>query len=335
MNNLELAELYKPIVYFHSKEPYFPSTTADYIRNCKLYKNNDIILDTIDNPNQIVSADISPELSNINGTDWSWSVKLHDNKENRKGAEWFVKGNNVNIELYPEVPSFEYYFVNGNYELLGDFFDIVYTLTYPYNGTLSPHDYDEELCIIRFINNQPVRVGLSAHGGYEWYNYGNMEKENNRIVIYAAKESHAFYNEPKNYYRIFGFGSDLTDKGYKVDNLNLLYTPWRLDELNDDIKFLAFIGQRTKGANMHFAPKNRPSIYGPRHSSMELISNAIKGDIMNYLKIALFISVCLFIVSTYYDYKDGSIYIEFGQTISTIILFTLSAVLFTIILNSY
>ncbi len=325
----ELAETYKPIVYFHSREPYFPGTTADYIRNSMLMHNDEIILEDINDPNIIVSPEI--------GTDGSWYISLKDEEDTdtRRGAEWFVKGNDVNKYLYPETPSFEFYAVNGSYEIYGNYTDIVYTLTYPYNGTLSPHTYDEELCIIRFKNGVPDMVGLSAHGGYDWRPWQWVEKDGKRPIIFSAKESHAFYFEPKNYHRIFGFGSDLTDRGYRVDNLDLLYTPWKLEELPENVKFLAFPGGRAKDVrNMNFAPRNRPSIYGPRHTSVELIEKTIQGNIYNGILFALLILLITYTSLTYFDFKDGNLYFEVGQSVVGMVFFILVGVLFTLTFNS-
>ena len=335
--NLELAERYNPIIYFHSKEPYFPGTVADYIRNSMLMYKDKVILENIIDPNMIVSVDIDPVLSNFNSFQPDWYVALkEDDKDRKRGAEWFVKGNDVNKDYFSETPSIGYYVVKGYYDLYGEYIDIVYTLPYPYNGTLSPHDYDEELVIVRLKNGVPDMVGLSAHGGYEWRNWNSIEKEDTRPIVYAAKESHAFYFEPKNHHRIFGFGSDLTDKGYRVDNFPVLYTPWKLKELSKDIKFLGFPGQRSKNGGGNFSPKNRPSVYGPRHSSIEEINKTIDGKIYNGILIALLILFVTYCVLTYLDFKEPhNTIIEVGQSIVGMVFFILVGVVFTITFNAF
>ena len=55
MELYELAEKYKPIVYFHSREKYFPSTVGDYILNCQLMYKDNILLDNILNPNDVIN----------------------------------------------------------------------------------------------------------------------------------------------------------------------------------------------------------------------------------------------------------------------------------------
>jgi hypothetical protein len=110
---------------------------------------------------------------------------------------------------------------------------LIYYLLFGYNGTLSPHEVDFEYVTylvkikdFKYSHDkqameliEPIieRVYPSSHGNGMWYSYNQCEKENNRIVMYSALGSHAFYPKAKTYRRFFGFGNDATSKGKKYD----------------------------------------------------------------------------------------------------------------------
>ncbi len=94
------------------------------------------------------------------------------------------------------------------------YIDLVYIITWTWNGTIEEHAFDKEEIIIRLEKNtnneyEIIKVFTSRHGKGLWLNMNEIDIENNRIVLYSANESHAIYNEPRVYKRIFGFGNDV------------------------------------------------------------------------------------------------------------------------------
>ena len=99
------------------------------------------------------------------------------------------------------------------------YIDLVYIVTFTWNGTLEEHAFDKEEIVIRLRKETgseytATRVFGSAHGNGFWYlvDKKEVEFENDHPIMYSANESHAMYNKARLYKRIFGFGSDITGK---------------------------------------------------------------------------------------------------------------------------
>lgn len=272
-----LAEKYKPIVYFHSDEKYFPSTIQDYILNSQLMYKDDVKLECMTSPHDIV--DFNEDTQNLNVSNINYSVKLIDKPERRKyGAEWFVKKTESNKDYYSEKPKFYVYFIQSEIGNL-DIIDIIYLFTYPYNGTLKSHKYDEEICVVKLVNGVPYRIGGSAHGNMRWWGYGNPSY---RPEVYIAKGSHAVYHKPINHTRLFFFGNDVADKGYKVDDYDLVV----IDPLKIpyEYNYLNFVGARNYKEWGHFTPRQRsyidPINYSPLKHSMTIVNQFLDDNIL-------------------------------------------------------
>jgi hypothetical protein len=99
------------------------------------------------------------------------------------------------------------------------YIDLIFTVTFSWNGTREEHSFDKEEVIVRvkIVNDVDdiVRVFGSAHGNGMWFNKEFLDFEDNKIIMYSANESHAMYNKPRLYKRIFGFGNDITGKDIK------------------------------------------------------------------------------------------------------------------------
>jgi hypothetical protein len=167
---------YCPIFYFHKKEPYMP---ADF----------DEILKISGLTPQTVTTD---------------AVKMITiPREKRK---------NVKIATQILCKTSGYFKVKGI-----TYCDLIYIVTFSWNGTLEEHAFDKEEVIVRIridgVTSSLVRVYGSAHGNGMWYNKDRLDfDENKRLIMYSANESHAMYNKPRLYKRIFGFGNDVTSK---------------------------------------------------------------------------------------------------------------------------
>ncbi len=98
------------------------------------------------------------------------------------------------------------------------YIDLVYIITFTWNGTAEEHAFDKEEVVIRLEKNnneyEIIRVFGSCHGNGMWWprTLMDVDPESNKIVIYSANESHAMYNEPKVHKRIFGFGNDVCSR---------------------------------------------------------------------------------------------------------------------------
>lgn len=136
----------------------------------------------------------------------------------------------------------------GDYQLTGKkhYIYLHYPPTYAFNGTLQPHYWDTELITIRLkldsapiasnddfdnilLNNPRIeRIFIASHGYGKWYPIGSRpldrdlewEIEFDRVIIYAAKESHASYPKAQIYKRLFRFGDDITNNGIKWDPID-------------------------------------------------------------------------------------------------------------------
>lgn len=170
----ELFIKFHPIVYFHKKEPYMPANMDEILKIAN------------------VPSDNIPPLVNI-PKEKRFDVKL--------GTQILCKTDNE--------------YTIGKYTYI----DLVYIVTFTWNGTLEEHAFDKEEIIVRLmkINTDDykiIRVFGSAHGNGFWYlvEKNDVEFENGHPVMYSANESHAMYNRPRLYKRIFNFGSDRTGK---------------------------------------------------------------------------------------------------------------------------
>ena len=275
---------------------------------------------------------------NVSQSNTNYSVRLIDTPERRKyGAEWFVKKNNANKFFYPQKPVFYTYFIHseiGQNEIIY----IIYLMSYPYNGTLKSHKYDEEVCIVELVNGIPFRVGGSAHGNYTWWPYGDAK---NRPEIFIAKGSHAVYDKPINHTRLFYFGNDSTNKGFKVDDYDIaIIDP---NNISEEYKHLNFVGARNYKEWGHFTPRAKgyiePLNYSPVKHSMTIINEFIDSNI--YLQIVIWSLLVLPIPPIiYFNYSmvnnhNTPSWIPILNILSTFIMFTLGGVYFTVRTNNF
>ena len=176
-----LFKKYCPIIYFHKDEPYMPADMNAILKIANVTPE-DI---THGNNNKIVNI---PKAKRFDAP---------------IGKQILCKTDGV--------------FSVGQHTYI----DLVYIITFTWNGTLDEHAFDKEEIIIRLKRledeYQIDRVFGSSHGNGMWFRvYKNeVELHETHPVIYSANESHAMYNKPRTYKRIFGFGNDITGKHIK------------------------------------------------------------------------------------------------------------------------
>lgn len=189
---MEIIEKYKPIIYFHSDEEYFPDSFEAYLENATLWNKDVKLLDKV-----------TPEIIS----------KYRDDQYTLKS-----ENKNGNIERGP---------IYVRIEDQITYYRLVYFVFFPFNGPLKvfntfesgEHRADVEKFTI-FVNKSDgkiIKIYLGAHGSKDglWLHEEDFTKEGDKLVIYSALNSHAFYNSEKTYYRYFGVVNDHTNKGFK------------------------------------------------------------------------------------------------------------------------
>lgn len=217
-----------PIIYFHKKEKYFPTTVQNMIENCELLDNQTVVFSN----NELKTQPTLVKSLYEHGSKKKDNIKLIIKNEDI----YYNKDGTKEIQCMFSDP----------FEFQGEkYMYIIYFLLFGYNGTLGSHEIDFEYITFQIklsnyeINEEdnklnlykPVihRIYTSSHGNGRWYNpneFLNAEKKpfvnnkNHRIVVFSALESHAFYPKIHNYRRFFGFGNDITDDGIQYDAQN-------------------------------------------------------------------------------------------------------------------
>lgn len=315
---MRLIETCFPIIWFHEKESYFPCDARDYILGCALLYKDEVILEPILDPLDIVgegnglSADHNARLKS-NTTDKDYRLVRRSSKTGNKFA---ISGNESDRDpSYKNKPTVMVYcnFIKDNHH---KFIDIVYFFTYAYNGTRSPHDFDLEAVVVRFDagRNTIDSSFLSVHGLWSHHVREEIEFESdNRPVFYAANESHCFQPAVGKYYRLFNLGTDYTSRGYRWDPLTSHYDrslgnpgpayhllPTEMAQLDTEWKWILYVGERGQRTSQNFNIYQEQKDFintlylNPPRSDAEIISEAIGEDRLNdILHICQFVSLAL------------------------------------------
>ena len=202
-----ILEKYKPVIYFHKDEKYFPCHPDYFIKNSNLIKNNKII-DSNMNQTKLYNYSKNDDLGDI-------FIQPTDDK--------VIYGFNYNYEDSPL-----YYFIRESIDKLY----IYFFLFFGYNGSynilnvinIGEHYNDIEHFTYEFDKktNSLSRIFFSAHGKNEgiWIKSENLEyvKNTSKPVIYCAKYGHGFYPNSGCIFRLFGFANDMTNKGFKYSD---------------------------------------------------------------------------------------------------------------------
>lgn len=211
----ELVKMYAPKVYLYSKEKYKMSSVDWYLRRVNLeeritdstvligdeilsYANGDrfkLLSDDVSDQN-IADHNLIPNNEDI--------VLSHKTKRVGYGSQFWAKCYvHVKPSYYQNIlPIFVH-------EL-----DIQYHFFYPFNGTALHHEGDWETFIVKVSPDGSIKkMGLSAHGHMKWYNADQLSFHNTHPIIYAAKKSHAFFEDKGHYVPAVFTSPDLTNKG--------------------------------------------------------------------------------------------------------------------------
>jgi hypothetical protein len=232
----ELVKKYCPIFYLHSKEPFFPSPWEEIIKMTTLYDNDKVSIS-----NEKLKKNVNLVISEKH------NLQVDKNQDRNR---FNLKLTHIKKEGHFDKPEIQAFITDIIQYKDQKFINIKYSLFYAYNGTLDPHLRDIESMIIRlridnrtgdkfenynYINPRIEKIYLSAHSGGKWFDEKHFDKEENRIIVYIANESHAYYPKPKIYRRFFRFGDDNCEKSLKYDpsdNIILLPTIEYKDFMN-------------------------------------------------------------------------------------------------------
>ena len=99
-----------------------------------------------------------------------------------------------------------------------------FVLFFPYSGPFNilsiqnagHHWGDLEHLTLEYTDDGDIlRVYFGGHGDADgrWVDIKDVEKDGNNIIVYVAKNSHAFYPYIGTYFRLYGLANDIAQKG--------------------------------------------------------------------------------------------------------------------------
>lgn len=217
-----LARSYAPILYFESKEHYFPIDAQFHIDHSKLcYFDVNTETSSIVDETPTVSqlANLSDQfyfLDNVHGPLRDSALILSSYQE--------LQNNYDTIVYYRTVP-------------LATTMVLQYWFFYAYNdGDINVHEGDWEMIQVVLESNTPTMVMYSQHHSGQQLNWNDVDKTATHPHVYVARGSHA------NYLRSFsgkiGIASDTVGDNGRI----LTPNDYRLVELSDQ-GWLSFAGR--------------------------------------------------------------------------------------------
>lgn len=210
----ELVKLYAPLVYFHSKENYLPSSVNWYFENGALLyaKKGQQEGSGSESSNPVPVQMNGSNLPQGGSNDGEFWIDLPPTMDENK-REQIKKGDLQSSEAYLQIKP-----------MLGaTFTDIAFWIFYPFNGPgtakiglidvplgrIGEHIGDWEHLTLRISNFNGVlhRVYFSEHSKGKWVdapflefqaqeNGGNGNRNSNKPVAYSARNGHPFYPKP-------------------------------------------------------------------------------------------------------------------------------------------
>lgn len=185
-----ILQNYGPVIYFHPKEKYFPSSVSWFFKNGAVLQKKDAAT------SYVIAEDGSnlPQGGNNDGEYWI------DIPKSAKTAKVLLRGDLQTAEAY----------IHVKVVLGGMFTDIAAWLFYPFNGpgslvvfgslfiplgTIGQHVGDWEHITLRInnFNGALDQVYLSQHSGGSWIKAWELEyiEGSNRFVVYSSRNGHA------------------------------------------------------------------------------------------------------------------------------------------------
>lgn len=228
----ELLYHFMPVLYLHKDELTSPISIKDYFNNCELCVNGTkkkIQKNLFTEPKIIrENKEVLIERGNINLPLTNFYNSIPNKYLNYCGD--YLLPNQYSINQIP---------IYGLVKEYKEYIDVIYIFNYYYNNSYKvlgmyvggEHQADIEHIRVRIsINNlysriiphEVLSIYYSAHSkdqgrwvkpdNIDWYN----GIKNQQPIVYVAKGSHANYNKPGTWYRIFGFANDKTMKNNAI-----------------------------------------------------------------------------------------------------------------------
>lgn len=195
-------KLISPVVYLHPDEKYFPSSVEYIYQNSPIVSEGKIICPKGTTPEQapsLLDGHPNPYLD--------IPEKIYPGEEN-----------------IDQVPI--YHTTNNNDPLYNTH---IYIFVYPYNGpynilgvNVGSHPGDIEHITVKTNkenDSEIVKAYYSTHSSGTWLNRDELEFEDEHLVVYSAKGSHACYWKSGFWPRIGCVANDFTGKGKRWGNI--------------------------------------------------------------------------------------------------------------------
>lgn len=232
-----LAEEFKPRVYFHKEEKYFPTTIEGYLKYTQMYQTQEGST-TPQKDDPVVSSD--PLSLLFPSTEHNLKDFIVNDDRNYLKPINYKYINKPSGELVDLVDGKYRSSFFGNPALTETPFYVVahkdvndpeaqylsYTFFYAYNGAahllFDLIKIEDHFCDICHITVHVKKIGgeyklldvyYSAHSGGELVKEVKTVGDNGKNpIVYAAINSHASYTKRGVYFRILGFGNDVTQE---------------------------------------------------------------------------------------------------------------------------
>ena len=211
MDLTQAIQFFKPIFYLFHGEQMFPSSIDYILENSDLIQDNNVLM--------------KRPITNQSLYD------LSDRKNLYLDIDDGIITGQTNLSQVP---------VYAIYRETDTFYEIIYITVFPYNGSYNVlhlekvgHHYgDIEHVSIRikkdftYKKEDIICVFFGAHRSEDgkWIYFEDLEFEQDRLVVYVAKDGHGNYHKPYMALRHFGLANDYFDKDIRWDPpVNILY----------------------------------------------------------------------------------------------------------------
>jgi hypothetical protein len=321
MANIEKINLLKPICYLHKDEKYYPMNLEEYLENCYIKKNKELIKLKYDNINEYNNVRELYPSKNINNAKYK---SLYRGNPDVNKIPFIVKVNDLGNGK-SQVIFFFFFGYNGERRIFNDLIKI------------GKHYADIEN-IYMVINNNILNksstkkealesiesVFVSSHNGVSLLKLKDFEKENDSIIIYIANRTHASFPKEGLYFRYFGFGNDYTGKHYRwypelyiIDNNTNIKLNDFIKNYKGNVGFNNVSSFASKKYFNGYIEKNNPDGYYMNETLYEIIIKSFfiiililfskefylhylnKFKIINTKKTIIFITIFIFLIIFY------------------------------------
>lgn len=197
-----LVEQYKPVVYLHSAEKFWPMRIADYVPHCRLinFRTRALIEE-----GPLTMTRLYDKCREASSEDWGLQLLSErdpvifgtpsDLERVPFYANWYEQNNKLYLNYYFFYGYNSYFYVGGVYKT-------------------GNHHTDLELIVLELDpeTHTVERLFYSEHAGGRWYIPDQvLWEQETHPVVYSARGSHASYTTSGIHHRILGFANDITD----------------------------------------------------------------------------------------------------------------------------